>query len=41
MSLSDAGYERDGNEMAESGLYVELQPWSYSFFQYHLAERAP
>jgi hypothetical protein len=33
--LSNQGYERDGNEMADSGLYVELQPWSYSFFQYH------
>ncbi len=32
--FSDASYERDGNEMAASGLYVELQPWSYSFFQY-------
>jgi len=36
-ALSDASYGRDGNEMAASGLYVELQPWSYCFFQYHLA----
>ena len=27
------------NEMASSGLYVELQPWSYCFFQYQLAAR--
>ena len=36
-ALSEASYDRDGNELAASGLYVELQPWSYSFFQYHLA----
>ena len=36
-ALSDASYDRDGNDMAASGLYVELQPWSYCFFQYHLA----
>jgi hypothetical protein len=36
-ALSDASYDRDGNEMAASGLYVELQPWSYCFFQYRLA----
>ena len=35
--LSDASFDRDGNEVASSGLYVELQPWSYSFFQYRLA----
>jgi len=32
-ALSDASYERDGDEMAASGLYVELQPRSYYFFQ--------
>jgi hypothetical protein len=36
-ALSDASYDRDGNEMVASGLYVELQPWSYCFFQYRLA----
>jgi hypothetical protein len=36
-ALSDATYDRDGDEMAASGLYLELGPWSYSFFQYHLA----
>ncbi len=39
-ALSDASYDRDGNEMAASGLYIELQPWSYCFFQYHLAGQA-
>ena len=37
--LSDVSYDRDGNEMADQGLYVELQPWSYSFFEYQLAGR--
>ncbi len=32
-ALSDASYDRDGNEMAASGLYVELGPWGYCFFQ--------
>ena len=31
-ALSDASYDRDGSEMAASGLYVELQPWTYCFF---------
>jgi hypothetical protein len=39
-ALSDASYDRDANEMAASGLYVELQPWSYCFFQCHLAGQA-
>ena len=32
-ALSDASYDRDGNEMAASGLYFELGPWGYCFFQ--------
>jgi hypothetical protein len=31
--LSGATYERDGNEMLSPGLYVELAPWNYHFFQ--------
>jgi hypothetical protein len=31
--LSDAIYERDGDEMLSPGLYVELGPWNYHFFQ--------
>jgi hypothetical protein len=31
--LSSATYERDGDEMLSSGLYVELGPWNYHFFQ--------
>jgi hypothetical protein len=38
-ALSDATYDRNGDELAASGLYVELGPWSYSFFQYHLIEQ--
>jgi hypothetical protein len=32
-ALSDATYDREGDEMAVSGLHVELEPWSYYFFQ--------
>jgi hypothetical protein len=38
--LSDASYDRDGDEMASLGLYVELGPWSYSFFKYQLTEQS-
>ncbi len=37
--LADKSYDRDGDEMATSGLYLELQPWSYCFFQYHQARQ--
>jgi hypothetical protein len=32
-ALSGATFERDGNEMLSAGLYVELRPWNYHFFQ--------
>jgi hypothetical protein len=32
-SLTGAIYERNGNEMVLPGLYVELGPWNYHFFQ--------
>ena len=38
-ALSDASYDRDANEMAASGLYVELLPWSYCFFECQIARR--
>ena len=38
--LSDASYDRDGDEMASLGLYIELGPWSYSFFKYQLVEQS-
>jgi len=31
--LSGATYERDGHGMLSPGLYVELAPWNYHFFQ--------
>ena len=32
-ALSDASYDRNGDEMAGPGLYVELGPWRYNLFQ--------
>ncbi len=32
-TVSEATYERDGNEMVSPGLYLELGPWNYHFFQ--------
>ena len=31
-SLSSARYTREGNELLERGLYLDLQPWSYHVF---------
>ncbi len=31
--LSGASYKREGKDMLSLGLYVELQPWNYNFFQ--------
>jgi glycosidase len=31
--LSSATFERNGDEMLSPGLYVELRPWNYHFFQ--------
>jgi hypothetical protein len=30
--LSGSSFDRDGDEIAASGLYIELEPWNYSFF---------
>jgi len=32
-ALSDASYDRDGDQMLSQGLYVELGPWGCHFFQ--------
>ena len=32
-ALSDATFERAGDEMLSAGLYVDLRPWNYHFFQ--------
>jgi hypothetical protein len=31
--LSDARYDRDGNDLASSGLYLDLAPWCYHVFR--------
>jgi hypothetical protein len=31
--LSGESYDRDGGEIEQSGLYVELRPWQFHFFQ--------
>jgi alpha amylase-like protein len=38
-AVSDASYDRDGNEMAASGLYVELGPWSCCLFGCRRADK--
>jgi hypothetical protein len=35
-SLGSARYERDGNELLERGLYLDLQPWSYHLFAFEV-----
>jgi glycosidase len=35
--LSNASYDRDGDEMVSSGLYVELGPWGYHFLRCYRA----
>ena len=32
-ALSGATYDREGDEMQSSGLYVELGPWNCNFFR--------
>ena len=39
--LSDSIYERDGDEMWSPGLYVDLGPWGYHFFQCMRTKQAP
>jgi glycosidase len=34
-ALSDASYERDGNDMNNNGLYIELAPWAGQIFAFH------
>jgi len=31
-SLGTARYDRDGNELLERGLYLDMEPWSYHVF---------
>ena len=34
-ALSGVTYDRNGDEMRDPGLYVDLAPWSYHFFRLH------
>ena len=31
--MSEAVYEREGNELLSQGLYLDLPPWGYHVFQ--------
>jgi len=33
--LSEASYDRDGDEMEGAGLYVDMEPWQYHLFRLH------
>ena len=35
--MSGVIYDRDGTEMVSPGLFVEVEPWGYNFFQCHRA----
>ncbi len=37
--FSNVTYQRDGNEMASRGLYVELAPWAFNLFRCVLADK--
>ena len=37
-SLSSACYTREGNELLERGLYLDLQPWSYHVFDLEVTQ---
>ena len=37
-SLSSACYIREGNELLERGLYLDLQPWSYHVFDLEVSQ---
>jgi glycosidase len=36
--LSSAAYVRDGNELIERGLYLDMQPWSYHVFDLEIGQ---
>jgi hypothetical protein len=37
-ALGPACYDREGNELLERGLYLDLQPWSYHVFGLEVSE---
>jgi hypothetical protein len=38
--MSQAVYDRSGDEMVSSGLYVDLPPWNYYVFECRVADRS-
>ena len=36
--LSPACYDRDGNELLERGLYLDMPPWSYHIFDLEIGQ---
>jgi hypothetical protein len=39
-TLSGVTYDRAGNEMLAAGLYVELEPWNFNFFECRRLQRS-
>jgi hypothetical protein len=37
-SLSSADYIREGNELLDRGLYLDLQPWFYHVFDLEVSQ---
>jgi len=31
--MNDISYERDGNEIIDNGLYLDMSPWQYHVFE--------
>ncbi len=40
-AMGDELYERDGEDLAHRGLYLELGPWAYNVFEFKLDTRGP
>jgi hypothetical protein len=40
-ALSEARYDRDGDEIQNQGLYVDLAPWQGHIFSFHILRDAP
>jgi hypothetical protein len=34
-ALSGESFDRNGDEMRDPGLYVDLKPWNYHFLWFH------
>jgi hypothetical protein len=40
-ALSEASYDRDGDEIQNEGLYVDLAPWVGQILSFHVISGAP